>query len=143
MIIVADSGNWSAEIPSLTTSLRGNTDIDVHVKALEHPVHSGQYGGPILDANTLAAMLISSMYDANGDLAVPGVASEEPVGGLQRDMDEATVRADAASSNRIVLPAPVRSPRVCGRSPASPSSGSTRIRWKDPSTSSLLKPRSV
>ena len=87
--------NWSAEIPSLTTSLRGNTDIDVHIKALEHPVHSGQYGGPILDANTLAAMLISSMYDANGDLAVPGVASEEPVGGLQRDMDEATVRADA------------------------------------------------
>lgn len=58
-------------------------------------MHSGQYGGPILDANTLAAMLISSMYDANGDLAVPGVASEEPVGGLQRDMDEATVRADA------------------------------------------------
>ena len=95
VIIVADSGNWSAEIPSLTTSLRGNTDIDVHVKALHHPVHSGQYGGPILDANTLAAMLIASMYDEHGDLAVPGVASEDPIGGLQRDMDEATVRTDA------------------------------------------------
>lgn len=95
VIIVADSGNWSAEIPSLTTSLRGNTDIDVHVKALEHPVHSGQYGGPILDANTLAAMLIASMYDEHGDLAVPGVAAEEPIGGLQRDLDETTVRADA------------------------------------------------
>lgn len=95
VIIVADSGNWSAEIPSLTTSLRGNTDIDVHVKALHHPVHSGQYGGPILDANTLASMLIASMYDEHGDLVVPGIASEEPIGGLQRDMDEATVRADA------------------------------------------------
>ena len=95
VIIVADSGNWSAEIPSLTTSLRGNTDIDVHVKALHHPVPSGQYGGPILDANTLAAMLIASMYDEHGDLAVPGVASEDPIGGLQRDMDEATVRTDA------------------------------------------------
>ncbi len=95
VIIVADSGNWSAEIPSLTTSLRGNTDIDVHVKALHHPVHSGQYGGPILDANTLAAMLIVSMYDEHGDLAVPGVASEDPIGGLQRDMDETTVRTDA------------------------------------------------
>ena len=95
VIIVADSGNWSAEIPSLTTSLRGNTDIDVHVKALHHPVHSGQYGGPILDANTLAAMLIASMYDEHGDLAVPGVASEDPIGGLQRDMDETTVRTDA------------------------------------------------
>ena len=95
VIIVADSGNWSAEIPSLTTSLRGNTDIDVHVKALHHPVHSGQYGGPILDANTLASMLIASMYDEHGDLVVPGIASEDPIGGLQRDMDEATVRTDA------------------------------------------------
>ena len=40
-------------------------------------------------------MLIASMYDANGDLAVPGVAAQEPVGGLQRDLDEATVREDA------------------------------------------------
>ncbi|RSX53197.1 peptidase [Bifidobacterium goeldii] len=95
VIIVADSGNWSADIPSLTTSLRGNTCVDVTVRALTHPVHSGQYGGPILDANTLAAMLIASMYDANGDLAVPGVAAEEPIGGLQRDLDEANVRADA------------------------------------------------
>lgn len=95
VIIVADSGNWSAEIPSLTTSLRGNTNLDVTVRALTHPVHSGQYGGPILDANTLAAMLIASMYDANGDLAVPGVLAEEPIGGLQQDVDETSMRADA------------------------------------------------
>ena len=95
VIIVADSGNWSADIPSLTTSLRGNTCVDVTVQGLEHPVHSGQYGGPILDANTLAAMLIASMYNEHGDLAVPGIASEDPIGGLQRDMDEATVRTDA------------------------------------------------
>ncbi|MBT1162641.1 MULTISPECIES: dipeptidase [Bifidobacterium] len=95
VIVVADSGNWSAEIPSLTTSLRGNTGVDVTVRSLTHPVHSGQYGGPILDANTLAAMLIASMYDANGDLAIPGVLAQEPVGGLQQDVDEAGVRADA------------------------------------------------
>lgn len=95
VIIVADSGNWSADIPSLTTSLRGNTCVDVTVQGLEHPVHSGQYGGPILDSNTLAAMLIASMYDENGDLAVPGVAVEEPIGGLQRDLDETTVREDS------------------------------------------------
>ncbi|MBW3087214.1 dipeptidase [Bifidobacterium sp. 82T24] len=96
VIIVADSGNWSAEIPSLTTSLRGNTCVDVTVRVLGHPVHSGQFGGPILDANTLASMLIASMYDADGNLVVPGVASEEPIGGLQRDLDEASLRADAA-----------------------------------------------
>jgi len=62
---------------------------------LEHPVHPGQYGGPILDSNTLAAMLIASMYDENGDLAVPGVTAEEPIGGLQHDLDETTVREDS------------------------------------------------
>ena len=96
VIIVADSGNWSAEIPSLTTSLRGNTDVDVKVKVLGHQVHSGQFGGPILDAYTLASMLIASLYNKDGDLAVPGIKAEEPVGGLQRDLDEAQVRADAS-----------------------------------------------
>ena len=96
VIIVADSGNWSAEIPSLTTSLRGNTDVDVKVKVLGHQVHSGQFGGPILDAYTLASMLVASLYNKDGDLAVPGIEAEEPVGGLQRDLDEAQVRADAS-----------------------------------------------
>lgn len=96
VIIVADSGNWSAEIPSLTTSLRGNTDVGVKVKVLGHQVHSGQFGGPILDAYTLASMLVASLYNKDGDLAVPGIEAQEPVGGLQRDLDEAQVRADAS-----------------------------------------------
>ena len=95
VIIVADSGNWSADTPSLTTSLRGNADLDVTVTVLEHPVHSGQFGGPILDANTLAAMLIASMYDDQGQLAVPGLEGGQPIGGLQRDLDQDQLRADA------------------------------------------------
>lgn len=95
LIIVADSGNWSADTPSLTTSLRGNADLDVTVTVLEHPVHSGQFGGPILDANTLAAMLIASMYDDQGQLAVPGLEGGQPIGGLQHDLDQAQLRADA------------------------------------------------
>ena len=96
VIIVADSGNWTPDIPSLTTSLRGNTTLDVSVKVLDHPVHSGQYGGPILDANTLAAMLIASMYNADGELNIPGLLSQEPIGGLQQDLDPDKVRSDTS-----------------------------------------------
>ncbi|MEE1295502.1 MAG: dipeptidase [Bifidobacterium sp.] len=95
VIIVCDSGNWAPDVPSLTTSLRGNATCDVSVRVLEHPVHSGQYGGPILDSHTLAAMLIASMYDEHGELNIPGLDSGEPIGGLQRDLNEADVRADA------------------------------------------------
>lgn len=103
VIVVADSGNWAPEVPSLTTSLRGNTSVDVTVRALTHPVHSGQYGGPILDSHTLAAMLIASMYDADGTLAVPGVAAEEPIGGLQQDVDETGLRRDTGAVDSLRL----------------------------------------
>ncbi|KFJ03044.1 dipeptidase [Bifidobacterium subtile] len=96
VIIVADSGNWSPDIPSLTTSLRGNTSVDVTLRVLRHPVHSGQYGGPVLDANTLGAMLVASMYDEHGELVIPGLEAGEPIGGLQRDLDEASLREDAS-----------------------------------------------
>jgi acetylornithine deacetylase/succinyl-diaminopimelate desuccinylase-like protein len=103
VIIVADSGNWSADIPSLTTSLRGNADVDVSIRVLEHPVHSGQFGGPVLDANTVAALLIASMYDAEGNLIVEGLSEQEPVGGLQRDLDESTYRRDSSAVEGLKL----------------------------------------
>ncbi|MCI1983721.1 MAG: dipeptidase [Bifidobacteriaceae bacterium] len=103
VIIVADSGNWSESVPSLTTSLRGNADMDVSLRVLKHPVHSGQFGGPVLDANTVAAMLIASMYDASGNLIVEGLDSQEPVGGLQQDLDEATYRRDSSAVDGLVL----------------------------------------
>ena len=103
VIIVADSGNWSDEIPSLTTSLRGNADVDISLRVLEHPVHSGQFGGPILDANTVAALLIASMYDQEGNLIVEGLSEQEPVGGLQRDLDESTYRRDSSAVKGLKL----------------------------------------
>jgi acetylornithine deacetylase/succinyl-diaminopimelate desuccinylase-like protein len=95
-IIVCDSGNWEPTIPSLTTSLRGEAECDVKVTVLKHSIHSGQYGGPVLDANTLAAMLISSMYDKQGNVAIPGIASQPVVGGLDQDYDEKQLREDTS-----------------------------------------------
>lgn len=95
VFVITDSSNWSDSIPSLTSSLRGDVTMDVSVRVLEHPVHSGSFGGPILDANTTAALLIASMYDKDGSLNIPGVMATEPIGGLARDLDEANVRADS------------------------------------------------
>jgi acetylornithine deacetylase/succinyl-diaminopimelate desuccinylase-like protein len=103
VIIVADSGNWSDSVPSLTTSLRGNADVDVSLRVLKHPVHSGQFGGPVLDANTVAALLIASMYDEAGNLVVDGLKAQEPVGGLQQDLDEGTYRRDASTVESLKL----------------------------------------
>ncbi|MCG7304180.1 dipeptidase [Pseudoglutamicibacter albus] len=92
VIIVADSSNWKVGQPALTTSLRGLTAGEFEVRALEHAVHSGVFGGPVLDAPTIAARLVATLHDENGDVAVEGLAVASTA---EIDYDEADFRADA------------------------------------------------
>lgn len=77
VIVVADSNNWQVGTPALTTSLRGVTQVSVTVSALDHALHSGMYGGPVLDSVTLAARLIATLHDAVGNVAVEGLVSRD------------------------------------------------------------------
>jgi len=61
LIIVADSGNWSTEVPSLTASLRGVVSQTFTVKTLDHALHSGMYGGPLPDAMTAMIKLLATL----------------------------------------------------------------------------------
>ena len=93
LVILADSVNWKVGVPAFTTSLRGLVDCVVEVAVLEHAIHSGMYGGPVLDAPTLLARLIATLHDDAGDVAVAGlVSAPEPT----VDYDEADLRADAS-----------------------------------------------
>ncbi|WP_448629257.1 M20/M25/M40 family metallo-hydrolase [Cellulomonas soli] len=93
VIVVADSNNWKVGVPGLTTSLRGLVDCTVEVAVLDHAVHSGMFGGPVLDAPTLLARLITTLHDEHGDVAVAGlVSAADP----SVDYDEADLRADTS-----------------------------------------------
>ena len=70
LVVLADAVNWKVGVPGLTTSLRGLVDCTVEVAVLEHAVHSGMFGGPILDAPTLLARLIATLHDDDGAVAV-------------------------------------------------------------------------
>ena len=43
-ILVCDAGNIAAGTPTVTTTLRGITNVTVHAETLAHPVHSGVFG---------------------------------------------------------------------------------------------------
>lgn len=73
VIVIADSMNWTTEIPSLTVSLRGLADCIVEVATLDHGLHSGMWGGVVPDALSALVRLLASLHDDDGNVAVAGV----------------------------------------------------------------------
>ncbi|QJC21667.1 dipeptidase [Arcanobacterium buesumense] len=77
VIVVADSSNWKVGVPALTTSLRGVVQLQVGIKVLDHALHSGFFGGPIVDAVVVASRLIATLHDAEGNVVVAGLRQED------------------------------------------------------------------
>lgn len=73
VIVIADSDNWSTEVPSLTVTLRGLADCVVEVATLDHGLHSGMWGGVVPDALTVLVRLLASLHDDDGNVAVAGL----------------------------------------------------------------------
>lgn len=92
VIVIADSDNWSTEIPSLTVTLRGMADCVVEVATLDHGLHSGMWGGVVPDALSALVRLLASLHDDDGNVAVEGL--HEAVA-AEVDFPPERVRADA------------------------------------------------
>lgn len=92
VFIVCDMGNLEADEPVLTTALRGDVACIVTVRTLEHPLHSGVFGGPAPDAMMALARLLSTLHDDDGNVAVEGVSRGEWTGA---DLSAADFEASA------------------------------------------------
>jgi cysteinylglycine-S-conjugate dipeptidase len=104
-VVFADAVNWTADVPSLTTSLRGGATITVELRTLDHAVHSGLFGGPVPDALTSMCRLLSTLHDERGDVAVPGLhrGPAGPVDRTEAQLTEAQLRADAGVLDGVEL----------------------------------------
>jgi acetylornithine deacetylase/succinyl-diaminopimelate desuccinylase-like protein len=76
--VVADVGNWAVGVPALTTTLRGHVTAIVEVRALDHSVHSGMYGGAVPDAVIALCRLLSTLHTSAGDVAIDGLRRVPP-----------------------------------------------------------------
>ncbi|OBH11418.1 dipeptidase [Mycobacterium sp. E1747] len=92
VIVIADSDNWSTDVPALTVSLRGLVDCVVDVATLDHGLHSGIWGGVVPDALSVLVRLLASLHDDDGNVAVAGLheSTAAPV-----DYPPERVRADS------------------------------------------------
>jgi acetylornithine deacetylase/succinyl-diaminopimelate desuccinylase-like protein len=72
-VVLSDTANFDTGVPGLTYRLRGLCQVDVEVRCLERPVHSGQRGGVLPDAVQILCRLLADLTARDGSLDVPGL----------------------------------------------------------------------
>lgn len=84
VILVSDTSMIAADIPSITTGLRGLAYWQVEVTGPNRDLHSGLFGGAVANPINVLSSMIAKMVDENGKITVPGfyddvmdVATEE------------------------------------------------------------------
>lgn len=77
VIVIGDGGNWEVGTPAFISTLRGLVAVKVELRTLRSAVHSGQYGGVVPDALMAMSRLLASLHDDDGNVAIPGLVSEE------------------------------------------------------------------
>ncbi len=72
VVVISDSGQAAPAYPTLAYALRGVAALEAKVKGPSLDLHSGAYGGAVMNPLTAAARLIASLHDASGRVAIPG-----------------------------------------------------------------------
>ena len=72
IILVSDTSMLSAELPSLTTGLRGLAYWQLEVTGPNRDLHSGHFGGAVANPINALCGIISKMVDEDGRITIPG-----------------------------------------------------------------------
>ncbi|WP_082594376.1 M20/M25/M40 family metallo-hydrolase [Phycicoccus sp. Soil802] len=75
-LLLADTGNVEAGLPTLTTSLRGTGSVLMTVRTMTHPAHSGMYGGPAPDALQALLTALASLRGPDGETTIDGLSHD-------------------------------------------------------------------
>jgi acetylornithine deacetylase/succinyl-diaminopimelate desuccinylase-like protein len=71
-VCVSDTAMFGRGIPSLCVGLRGLSYVEVHVDGPAFDLHSGTFGGGVLNPVNALAKMIASLHDDEGRVTVSG-----------------------------------------------------------------------
>ena len=72
VILVSDTDMVSAELPSITTGLRGLVKFEMRLTGPDHDLHSGDFGGTVSNPINVLSQMIGTVLDKEGHITIPG-----------------------------------------------------------------------
>jgi len=76
VIAVSDTGMIAAHTPTFTYGLRGIAALELTVTGPSSDLHSGIFGGAVMNPATAVARLIATLHDDHGRVLIPGFYDE-------------------------------------------------------------------
>jgi acetylornithine deacetylase/succinyl-diaminopimelate desuccinylase-like protein len=71
-VVISDSAMFAPGIPSILSSLRGLAYFEINVEGPNSDLHSGMYGGAVVNPGMALARILATMHDAKGKVAIKG-----------------------------------------------------------------------
>jgi acetylornithine deacetylase/succinyl-diaminopimelate desuccinylase-like protein len=71
-VVVSDSAMFDKKTPSIVHGLRGLSYLQVDVRGTTRDLHSGVFGGAVMNPAFALAHLIAGLKDAKGKIKIPG-----------------------------------------------------------------------
>ena len=71
-VVISDSAMFAPGIPSILSSLRGLAYFEVTVRGPSSDLHSGMYGGAVVNPAMALARALATLHDSRGRIAVKG-----------------------------------------------------------------------
>ncbi|HEY7622279.1 MAG TPA: dipeptidase [Solirubrobacteraceae bacterium] len=87
-ILVVDTGNFAVGVPTLTSTLRGMTSVDVTVRGLRSAMHSGMFGGPAPDSLVALIQMLASLHDERGNTTIDGLDATQTWKGVDYPVEQ-------------------------------------------------------
>jgi acetylornithine deacetylase/succinyl-diaminopimelate desuccinylase-like protein len=72
VILISDTTMVSLDLPSITSGLRGLSYMQVEITGPDHDLHSGLYGGAVINPCNVLCDMIASLKDNNNRVTIPG-----------------------------------------------------------------------
>ncbi len=71
-VVISDSAMFAPGIPSILSSLRGLAYFEINVEGPNSDLHSGMYGGAVVNPGMALARILATFHDAKGKVAIKG-----------------------------------------------------------------------
>lgn len=71
IILISDTGIIAKDTPSITTSLRGLSYMEVEITGPNKDLHSGVYGGAVANPVNVLSKMIAQLHDENNHITIP------------------------------------------------------------------------